>query len=69
MTSKNQKYWHAEKIKKYMKENGNYFIRNNERFREKLKMNKKQLACALKYLEKTGFLEPWNNKVYQKSNT
>lgn len=52
-----------------MKENDNYFIRNNERFREKLKMNKKQLACALKYLEKTGFLEPWNNKVYQISNT
>jgi hypothetical protein len=69
MTCKNQIYWYGEKIKKHMKENGNNYIRNNGTFRKKLEMNKKQLSFALKYLEKTGFLEPWSNKVYQKSNT
>ena len=65
MTSKNQKYWHAVQVKKYMKKNGNYFIRNNKIFRKKLGMNQAQLTHALHYLNKTGFLEPWNKKIYQ----
>ena len=65
MTSKNQKYWYAVKVKNYMNENGNYFIRNNDKFRKKLGLNKTQLMYALHYLNKTGFLEPWNDKVYQ----
>ena len=65
MTSKNQKYWYAVKVKNYIKENGNCFIRNNKIFRKKLDLNRTQLTYALHYLKKTGFLEPWNHKVYQ----
>ena len=68
MTSTNQKYWYAVKVKNYMKKNGNYYIRNNERVRQQLEMNKAQLTFALKYLKKTGFLELWNKKVYQISS-
>jgi hypothetical protein len=65
MITTNQKYCYAEQVKNYMKKNGNYFIRNNERVRNKLEMNKKQLTYAIQYLKKIGFLEPWSNKVYK----
>ncbi len=58
----------AKQVKKFMKQNEVHFIRNNERFRTKLKMNQKQLSYAIRYLEKTGFLESWNDKVYQISH-
>ena len=70
MTSKNQKYWHVVQLKKFMKENGLIFIKNNERRRRQLRMNKKQLTNVLQYLNKTGYLEPRNesssrNKIYK----
>ena len=65
MTTTNQKYCYAVQVKKYMKKNGNYFIKNNERVRNQLEMNKKQLTYAIQYLKKIGFLEPWSNKVYK----
>jgi len=55
----------VEQIKKYMKEHNLRFIRNNEKYRKKLGMNRKQLYYAIQYLNKTGFLEPWNRKIYQ----
>ena len=55
----------AEQIKKYMKEHHLHFIRNNKRYRNKFEMNLHQLSDVLKYLNKIGFLEPWNHKVYQ----
>ena len=58
----------AKQVKDFMKQNSVYFIRNNERFRTKLKMNRRQLSYAIRYLEKIGFLVPWNEKVYQISN-
>ena len=58
----------AEQVKDYMIKNGLYFIRNNERIRKKLGLNHKELAWALQYLNKTGFLEPWNKKIYQISH-
>ncbi len=58
----------AKQVKDFMKQNSVYFIRNNERFRTKLKMNRRQLSYAIRYLEKIGFLVSWNEKVYQKSN-
>jgi len=68
MTSQKQINNHAKNVKKFMKENNRYFIRNNERVRMQLGMNKKQLANVLQYLNKAGFLEPWNNKIYQISH-
>ncbi len=65
MTATNQKYWYAEQVKNYLNKNGNYYIRNNERMRKQLEMNKKQLTYAIQYLKKIGFLEPWSNKVYK----
>jgi hypothetical protein len=58
----------AKQVKDFMKQNSVYFIRNNERFRTKLKMNRRQLSYAIRYLEKIGFLVSWNEKVYQISN-
>jgi hypothetical protein len=55
----------AKQVKKFMKQNEVHFIRNNERFRTKLKMNQKQLSYAIRYLEETGFLKSWNDRVYQ----
>ena len=55
----------AEQVKDYMIKNGLYFIRNNERVRKKLNMNHKELSSALQLLNKKGFLEPWNKKIYQ----
>lgn len=65
MATTNKKYWYAVQVKNHMEKNGNYFIRNNERVRKQLKMNKKQLTYAIQYLKKIGFLEPWSNKVYK----
>jgi hypothetical protein len=58
----------AKQVKDFMKQNSVYFIRNNERFRTKLRMNRRQLSYAIRYLEKIGFLVSWNEKVYQISN-
>ncbi|KYK24132.1 hypothetical protein AYK21_01810 [Thermoplasmatales archaeon SG8-52-2] len=58
----------AKQVKDFMKQNSVYFIRNNERFRTKLKMNRRQLSYAIRHLEKIGFLVSWNEKVYQISN-
>ena len=58
----------AEQVKDYMIKNGLYFIRNNERVRKRLNMNHKELSCAVQYLYKTGFLVPWNKKIYQISH-
>jgi len=59
---------YAKQVKEFMKQNDVYFIRNNERFRTKLNMNRRQLSYAIRYLEKIGFLVSWNEKVYQISN-
>lgn len=63
-----QKEHFAKQVKDFMKQNSVYFIRNNERFRTKLNMNRRQLSYAIRYLEKIGFLVSWNEKVYQISN-
>ena len=63
-----QKDIYAKQVKKFMKQKDVRFIRNNERFRTKLKLNRTQLSYAIRYLEKTGFLESWNDKVYQISH-
>lgn len=68
MMIQKQKDIYAKQVKKFMKQNEVHFIRNNERFRTKLKLNRKQLSYAIRYLEKTGFLESWNDKVYQISH-
>ena len=68
MEVQKQKEIFAKQVKQFMKENDVYFIRNNERFRTKLKMNRRQLSYAIRYLEKIGFLVSWNEKVYQISN-
>ena len=65
MKSQKQTNNNAKQVKKFMKENHLYFIRNNEKVRKQLGINRKQLAYALQYLKKIGFLEPWNDKVYQ----
>jgi len=59
----------GKQVKKFMKQNDIYFIRNNEKYRTKLKLNQRQLYIAIKYLEKSGFLKSWNGKVYQISFT
>jgi hypothetical protein len=66
MYNTNQKYRYADLVKKYMNKNGNYFIKNNEKTRKHLKMNKKQLTYGINYLEKNGFLKPWSKKVYKR---
>jgi len=68
MSAETQKEFFAKQVKTFMKQNSVYFIRNNERFRTKLKMNRRQLSYAIRYLEKIGFLVSWNEKVYQISN-
>jgi hypothetical protein len=68
MIVQKQKEIYAKQLKEFMKQNEVYFIRNNERFRTKLKMNRRQLSYAIRYLEKIGFLISWNDKVYQISN-
>jgi hypothetical protein len=65
MKNINQKYRYAVHVKNYMKNNGNYFIKNNERTRKQLNMNKKQLTYAINYLKKTGYLKSWSKKVYK----
>jgi uncharacterized protein (DUF1330 family) len=59
---------YAREVKKFMKQHRLNFIRNNERVRNKLGLNRKQLSYTLQYLNKTGFLQPWNHKIYQKAN-
>ena len=68
MIVRKQKDVYAKQVKKFMKQNGLHFIRNNERFRAKLKMNRKQLSDTIRYLEKIGFLKSWNNRIYQISH-
>jgi hypothetical protein len=68
MTADTKNEIFAKQVKDFMKQNSVYFIRNNERFRNKLKMNRRQLSYAIRYLEKIGFLVSWNEKVYQISN-
>ena len=68
MSAETQKELFAKQVKAFMKQNSVYFIRNNERFRSKLNMNRRQLSYAIRYLEKIGFLVSWNEKVYQISN-
>jgi len=68
MMIQKQKDIYAKQVKKFMKQKDVRFIRNNERFRTKLKLNRKQLSYAIRYLEKTCFLESWNDKVYQISH-
>lgn len=69
MKSQKQINNYAKQVKKFMKENHLYFIRNNERFRRQLGLNRSQLSYAFKSLKETGFLEPWNGKVYQIANS
>ena len=61
----NQRYRYAAHVKQYMIKKGNYFIKNNERTREQLNLNKKQLTYGIKYLENNGILQPWSKKVYK----
>ena len=68
MLNQEKKEIYAQQVKKFMKKNDLYFIRNNERIRKKLRMNHIELTYALQYLNKIGFLEPWSNKVYQLSH-
>ena len=65
MKSPNQRYRYAAHVKQYMIKKGNYFIKNNERTREQLNLNKKQLTYGIKHLENNGFLQPWSKKVYK----
>ena len=58
----------AKQVKRLMKEQQYFFIRNNEKFRNQLGMNQIQLSYALKYLNKNGYLIPWNHKIYQIKN-
>ena len=65
MKSSSQKFRYAAHVKQYMLKNGSYFIKNNERTREQLNLNKKQLTYGIKYLENNGILQPWSKKVYK----
>ena len=65
MIVQKQKDIYVKQVKKFIKQNELNFIRNNERFRTKLKMNQSQLSSAIRHLKKTGYLKPWNKKVYQ----
>jgi hypothetical protein len=74
MTYNIQKYEDAKILKKFIRENGIVFIKNNERRRKELGINKRQLTIVLKYLTKTGYLELWNgtssrNNLYKISKT
>ena len=69
MNNQKQINTYAKEVKKYMRQHRLNFIRNNERVRNKLGMNRKQLSYTLQYLNKTGFLEPWNHKIYQKAHS
>ena len=55
----------AKQVKKLMREQQYFFIKNNEKFRKQLGMNQRQLSFTIHYLNKTGFLEQWNKKIYQ----
>jgi hypothetical protein len=55
----------ADQIKEYIIEHNTRFIKNNERFRDKVNMNFRQVNEAIKYLRDKGFLKSWNDKVYQ----
>jgi hypothetical protein len=68
MLNQEKKEIYAQQVKKFMKKNDVHFIRNNERIRKKLRMNQIELAYALRYLDKIGFLEPWSDKVYEVSH-
>ena len=65
MPSQNQLKNQANQVKKLMKEQQYTFIKNNEKFRKQLGMNQRQLSYTLQYLNKIGFLKPWNRKIYQ----
>mgnify|MGYP005809752303 CR=1 FL=1 len=68
MLNKKEKEIYARQVKCFMEENNLRFIKNNQRIRKQLKMNHIVLACVLQYLNQNGFLEPWNDKVYQVSH-
>ena len=55
----------AKQVRRLMREKQYFFIRNNEKFRKQLGMNQRQLSYTIHYLNKTGFLKPWNQKIYQ----
>ena len=55
----------SKQVKKLMKEQKYFFIRNNEKFRKQLEMNQRQLTLTINYLYKTGFLKPRSRKLYQ----
>ena len=65
MSNQKQIINQVKQVKRLMKEQQYFFIRNNEKFRKQLGMNQKQLSYVLQYLNKIGFLEPWNHKVYK----
>ena len=52
MIVQKQKDIYVKQVKKFIKQNELNFIRNNERFRTKLKMNQSQLSSAIRYLKK-----------------
>ena len=68
MLNKKEKEIYARKVQIFMEKNNLHFIKNNERIRKKLSMNHIVLSCVLQHLNQIGFLEPWNNKVYQLSH-
>ena len=65
MSSQKQIKNQSKQVKRLMKKQQYFFIRNNEKFRKQLEMNHIQLSYTLKYLNKTGFLKPWSCKIYQ----
>lgn len=65
MPSEKQIKNQSKQVKRLMKEQHYFFIRNNEKFRKKLEMNRRQLSFTLNYLNRTGFLKPWSHKIYQ----
>jgi len=65
MSSQKQIKNQSKQVKRLMKEQHYCFIRNNEKFRKQLEMNRRQLSYILKYLNRTVFLKPWSQKIYQ----
>jgi hypothetical protein len=65
MPSEKQIKNQSKQVKRLMEEHRYFFIRNNEKFRKRLEMNQRQLSYTLNYLNKIGFLKPWNRKIYQ----
>ena len=65
MTSQKQIRNQSKQVKRLMKEQQYFFIRNNDKFRKQLEMNRRQLSYTLKYLNETGFLKPWSRKIFQ----